>query len=446
MTIKSKLLRNFGANAYGQVVTVLIQLVSVPFFLSHWGVALYGQWLILSAIPAYLALSDIGFASVAANDMTMKVARKDVRGALVVYQSVWILISCITLVVGGLLALLAVFFPLHDRLSIEHISSLDTQLILMLLVAYVLIGLQGNVLNAAFRSVGRYAYGTALGNTARLIEWAATMLALWLGSGVMGIALVMLVVKVAGVLAMWIVLNGEIPWLKLGVQHASFTEIKRLWRPAVAFMAFPLGLALSLQGMVLVIGITLGSAAVVMFSVYRTLTRLLVQIITLLNQSAWPEISAAYGANKLDIVTRLHRSFSSLTFWFGLCSVVMLSGTGEWIIKTWTRHAFEQNQVLLVLMLLTAFLNVLWQTSWVVLMATNQHQKITAVFLMLAAGGLVLSYLAVPALGINGVGMILAAVELPMLYVAVDRALVVLNDGWYGYAKSVVSIPRFRLV
>lgn len=444
MTIKSKLLRNFGANAYGQVVTVLIQLVSVPLYLGHWGVALYGEWLILSAIPAYLALSDIGFASVAANDMTMKVARKDERGALCVYQSVWVLISCIAVVVGILLALLAVFFPVHDRLSIEHISSFNTQLILMLLVAYVLVGLQGNVLNAAFRSIGRYAFGTALGNTARLIEWAATMFALWLGYGVVGIALAMLVVKVAGVFAMWIVLNRETPWLKLGVQQASFTEIKRLWRPAVAFMAFPLGLALSLQGIVLAIGMTLGAAAVVMFSVYRTLTRLLVQIITLLNHSAWPEISAAYGANKIDLVARLHRSFSSLTFWLGLCSVVMLSGTGEWMIRAWTRHAFQQNQVLLVLMLLTAFLNVMWQTSWVVLMATNQHQKITAVFLLLAVGCLTLSYLIAPALGIDGIGMILAAFELPMLYIAIDRALVVLNDGWYGYAKSVVSIPRFR--
>ncbi|MEI8158789.1 MAG: hypothetical protein WCH60_18160 [Burkholderiales bacterium] len=64
-SLKVKLLRNLGANPYGQLITIAIQLVSVPLYLHYWGVALYGEWLILSAIPAYLALSDIGFVSVA---------------------------------------------------------------------------------------------------------------------------------------------------------------------------------------------------------------------------------------------------------------------------------------------------------------------------------------------------------------------------------------------
>jgi hypothetical protein len=84
--LKAKLLRNLGANAYGQAITILIQLVSVPLYLHYWGKQLYGEWLILSAIPAYLALSDIGFASVTANDMTMRVANGDRHGTLEVFQ------------------------------------------------------------------------------------------------------------------------------------------------------------------------------------------------------------------------------------------------------------------------------------------------------------------------------------------------------------------------
>jgi predicted CoA-binding protein len=84
--LKAKLLRNLGANAYGQAITILIQLVSVPLYLHYWAKQLYGEWLILSAIPAYLALSDIGFASVTANDMTMRVANGDRHGTLEVFQ------------------------------------------------------------------------------------------------------------------------------------------------------------------------------------------------------------------------------------------------------------------------------------------------------------------------------------------------------------------------
>ena len=70
-TIRGRIGRALGAGAFGQAVTVLVQLASIPLFLRYWGIERYGEWLILSAIPSYLALSDLGFGSAAANEMTM---------------------------------------------------------------------------------------------------------------------------------------------------------------------------------------------------------------------------------------------------------------------------------------------------------------------------------------------------------------------------------------
>ncbi len=441
MTLKAKIVRNLGANAYGQLITVAIQLISVPLFLHYWGVALYGEWLILSSIPAYLSLSDIGFASVAANDMTMRMAQGDKQGALEVYQSIWIFICTVSIVVGSALALIIYTFPLHGLFSITHISSEHTQLVLIVLMLYVLIGLQVGVLSAAFRSVGQYAYGTIMNNTVRLAEWIISMLALVLGASVVVIALVTLVVRLAGLIITWIVFSNLEPWLNLGFKAASVKKIRELLKPAVAFMAFPLGLALSLQGMVLVIGVTLGSSAVVIFSAYRTLTRLLVQIITMINQAVWPEISAAYGAGNVDLVNQLHRKGSSVTFWIALVAVGTLGLFGEWIIGIWTHHTFEQNHTLLLLMLATIFLNVLWQTSWVVLMATNEHKKISMVFIVSAAGALILSAMLIPKLGINGAGWVLVVAEFPLLFYAINSALTLLGDKWLAYYKAVVHNP-----
>src|SRR6266478_3684793 len=72
-----RLLRAIGATALYPIVTAVIQLVSVPIFLRFWGPRLYGEWLLLSTLPSYLSLSDMGFASVAGNDMTMRVAAGD---------------------------------------------------------------------------------------------------------------------------------------------------------------------------------------------------------------------------------------------------------------------------------------------------------------------------------------------------------------------------------
>lgn len=441
-SLKSKLLRNLGANAYGQLITIAIQLVSVPLYLHYWGVALYGEWLILSAIPAYLALSDIGFASVAANDMTMRVANGDRRGALEVYQSIWLFISGVSVLVGSGLALIIYAVPVAAQFSITHISEVQTRQLLIVLMLYVLVGLQGGVLNAAFRAAGRYAYGTALGNTVRLAEWAVSMVGLLLGGGVIVIAMLTLTIRLFGLLLMWLVLHKQEPWIYLGAQAASLQQVRQLLKPAVAFMAFPLGLALSLQGMILIIGMTLGSAAVVIFSAYRTLTRLLVQVLTMLNQAVWPEISAAYGAKQMELVRHLHRKGSNVAFWIALVAVALLGMVGEWFVSVWTRRAFEQNHMLFALLLATTFLNVLWQTSWVVLMATNQHQKITLAFIASASSALLLATLVIPHLGVSGAGLVLLVAELPMLYLAINSALQLLHDPWPGYLKSTFSKPK----
>ncbi|WP_018609037.1 lipopolysaccharide biosynthesis protein [Uliginosibacterium gangwonense] len=443
MTMKSKLIQNFGANAFGQLVTILIQLVSVPLFLYFWGVSTYGEWLVLSSIPMYLSLSDIGFASVAANDMTMKVAKGDRAGALCSYQSIWVLISMVSILIALLFIAGTEIANVSSLLSIKSIGESKSKYVILILVSYVLIGLQANIFNTAYRAVGHYAYGTLLGNAARLIEWSVSVLVLWCKGDVQTLALSMLACKAATTIVILTLSIKLSPWLKLGFAHARISEIRRLFKPALAFIAFPLGLALALQGMILVIGIVLGSAAVVIYSTYRTLTRFLVQMVTLLNQSAWPEISAAYGEKRMDIVSQLHGKISAITFWMGLLAVTLLSFFGKWIVSVWTHHSFEQNSILLMLMLLAAFTNVLWQTSWVLLMATNQHQKITLAFITATASSLLLSYLIMPLVGLNGVGLVMILCELPMLYITVGHALNMLNETWPKYLSELVSDRSF---
>lgn len=86
-SVRRRIVYGRGANAFGQLVTIIVQLVGVPILLHAWGVQLYGEWLILFAIPAYLSMTDLGFTQCAANDMTARVARGDRAGALAVFQS-----------------------------------------------------------------------------------------------------------------------------------------------------------------------------------------------------------------------------------------------------------------------------------------------------------------------------------------------------------------------
>src|ERR1700693_4636189 len=98
--VTHRLMRSFGANALGPVVTAIIQLGSVPIFLHAWGAAKYGDWLLLSAIPSYLSLSDLGFGDASGSDMCMRVAAGDRHGAIETFQSSWVLLTLVSLFIS----------------------------------------------------------------------------------------------------------------------------------------------------------------------------------------------------------------------------------------------------------------------------------------------------------------------------------------------------------
>jgi hypothetical protein len=108
--IQVTILNSIGANSFGQILGVLYQILALPLYIHAWGVPLYGQWLLLSTIPGYLAMSDIGLVSAAANDMTILASKNQHHQALKVFQSIWAVILAISILVLIVVLLLTICF------------------------------------------------------------------------------------------------------------------------------------------------------------------------------------------------------------------------------------------------------------------------------------------------------------------------------------------------
>jgi len=436
--LKGKLFRNFGANAYGQIVTIFIQLLSVPLFLYYWGVSLYGEWLILSAVPFYLSLSEMGFATVAANMMTIEFTQGNKKKVLEIYQSTWIFVCSVSFIVALIFYILIFYVPFNNILSINLISGKDASSILLVLTVYVLLGLQQGVLNAAYRTIGKYAFATVFFHSTRLLEWFSVVLVLVFSGSPFTVAIFMVLIRFIALVVAWLHLRLRYAWLRQGVNQAKLKTIRELFKPASAFMAFPLGLAFSMQGMILVVGATLGGASVAIFATYRTLVRVLVQMVTMLNQAFWPEMTSAYGARNTKLVAKLYRKSSFISFWVAFLGGLMLAIFGDQILKVWTHNEIGGYQAMFFLMLLGSFLNVLWQPSWVLLMSINRHLDIAAYFIVFSVLGVVLSWFLMPMFGLNGAALALFIVEIPMLYLVNRKGVEVIGISFSSYIKSII--------
>ena len=441
MSSKARILKSLFATGFGQIITIVIQLAGLPIFLHFWGAEKYGEWLILSAIPAYLAMSDFGFASVAANDMTMNVAKGEFKTAIKTFHSILAVILMAVVISGLGVAVLIVLQTSYDLLPIKLISQKEVAIVIAIQWLQVMVAQISGQISAGYRCDGNFARNVMFGNFIRLSEFLITIALLATASDFINIVVAVLAVRIIGTLVMAFDLKRRSPWLSFGLAQASWLEIKRLLRPSIAFMAFPLGNAISLQGFTLVVGTLLGGSAVTLFSSYRTLTRLPLQLMAMINSSVWPEMSRIMGAEEFVKARKLHRIAVGASMWSTLITLSCLYFMGELILKYWTHGQIPFQPTLLLMLGLVILANAFWFTSSIVAVSINQHEKMAIVYLIASSLALALSLFLGKVYALTGIAASLLAIDVLMAIFVLRQSIVLTHDSLMPVIFSVFTFP-----
>jgi len=404
MSTKRRIMQGIGANGFGQAVTLLIQLASVPILIHAWGVELYGEWITLSAIPAYLALSDIGFTSIAGNSLALFAEEGDEKQMQTIYQSTWAMVSFLSLVVLIPVVGIVWFTEPGKVLGLNQITGETLNLTLLLLFLHVTMSMQTGILQLPFRAQRRNPLSVAAANMIRLLEWAVATLAVLTGGKVVEVALSFLLVRMLGNVSLWAILIRTGSPLRIGVRYANLRTVKRLLRPSLASMCFPLGLSFTMQGFILLIGSIIGPGAVALFSIYRTFTRVPIQLATAINQAVWPELSYAFGASDIRKSKQLVTKMLQFGAILSVLTVLTVYFLGERAIDIWVSKALEHNPKLLVALTFTALIHILWQPYWVAQIAINRHTRFALAFLLISALSLISAWFFLVWFNLSGAG------------------------------------------
>lgn len=380
MSARQRILNALAANTLAQGITVLTQVMLTPLYFHQWGAATYGEWLLLSSIPAYLAMADLGIGTAAGNEMTMQAGATQWAQARATYLAALKVAALATLAVGLLGLGGAALVSQGLAVSTTHIPQAHAAWLVLGLALTVGLGFFGNVISAAYRAAGANATGIMWGNASRLLEMLGTAALLLGGHGPLAACAGMGLIKLLVLLAQWQALPRVAPALMQAQAQPEPGLIKRLLRPSLAFMALPLGNAMALQGPLLILG-SLGSPELVaLFSAMRTLARVPIQLANALNASLWPEISRAWGEGKLQALRQMHRQAWAITALLGTLAL-----GGQWLLggivsQLWlgTGH---HSALILNTLALAALVSAVWNVSSVVLAAINAHTRFTAIYL-----------------------------------------------------------------
>lgn len=404
-----RIIRGVGANGYSQLVTILVQIVSVPLFLSVWSLEQYGQWLLLAAIPAYLAMSDFGIVMISANRVTMLLASGSIASARRALQSSQAFLTVVSTLVAAFSAVLLLppFLPMP----------FGQRYALLFLILALICGQIGGLAESVFRSTQRFATGVAFGATARLIEWVGYCVGLWLGGSFMAVALGGLIARgiVTG-LMLYRSTAGRTD-LQYGLSDASMEEVRVVLRPALSYMAFTLSNALTFQGLTIVAGLFLGPAQLVVFNTYRTISRVAVQITSTLSHAVWPEFSRLFGGSESALLELAYRRTLIIGMALALGMSVATLVSSPLFLGVWTHQQVQFDLPLMIVFVLYAAVAGTSHTPRVLLMSTNSHNALGMWAVAVSVLSLAVSLLLANFMGLFGIAWAMVAGEVVLLIV-----------------------------
>lgn len=440
-SLRHRLVKGLMAQSMGQATSLLIQLIQIPLFLTFWGKSLMGEWLLLSAVPAYLQISDLSFGTAAANEMTMLESANRRPEVQRIYHSTFLFVLG-TCAVIALVSFPAIFLLPIDRIfGLTLLSLANARLALLLMVVWVILTQFTGIYFAAYRCSGHFAAGTMVNNLLRVGEFVATAVVLVMHGGVVAVAAAMLGVRVVGVLLQDLHVRKLVPWLKAGIKDADRTAIKTMLVPALTFNAFPIGQAMNLQGVLFVVGRLFGAEAVTAFTIVRTLARTAYQLATIVSNVAWDELSRAFGAQDFELAARLHRRACQVGLWVACFAALGLATVGPWIHGAWTRHRVQLDYGLLLWLLGVSVLYSLWSISYVVPVSFNRHSKLALLYVLISTATVGFAYAMGTALGIHGVAATLLISEACMVLVVVNISVSLVRDRQATFFKTVLTPP-----
>jgi len=293
-----RILKMLGAQAASVGVSFAGQLLLPPIFIRLYGVAPYGEWLVLSATLAYLSTLNFGITTYASNELTIL----HQRGDLELYrrlQASTLALLLVLVSLGAVLCAVVSRLPLKALLHLQTVSPSTAAWTAFFLGVQMLGHILGGYFNSLFMVVQETHRGAMWSNCRCLAPIVtAALLALDHASFAVlafGQCASVFVVTAATVLDLKRRMHG----LPLGLAGASWATAKSTLKPSGMFAMVFTQQFLLFQVPVILLQRLLGPEIVVLFTICRTVFSMARRILSTITTAIAPEITFSFGSGDL---------------------------------------------------------------------------------------------------------------------------------------------------
>lgn len=401
--------KTLSANSIGIFVNLFAQLFSVPLFLHNWNRELYGEWLVLTAVPNLLWSLEGGLGILAASRMTLAAAAADWRGANEIFQTTLLSQFLISVVLFGGTLCFALSTKVGSFFGFHRINDHDAALVLVVMITYMLFGLVLSVYRAAYRASELEARASMMFNFWRSTDLGIIILVLGLHGDSVLLAECMLSGIVVWVALGYLDVRRKCKNIDFGLNLVSWGRLKEMVIHGTPVLVGQATIAIYMQGFPLVVNKCLGASMVVTLTTVRTVSRLGLLPVQTVAFSSSPQLSRSFGANDRTLFSRLLKIMAATWVWSALGITIGLNLLGPWLIFKWTGGRLAVDHLTVGLFALSVALQGVWTCCVVALTSCNRQHLFNYAYFCLVASSLVVAYFLTKPLGFHIVPLIMLA-------------------------------------
>jgi O-antigen/teichoic acid export membrane protein len=405
MSLKKNLFKNGIANMLQRVIRISEQLLLVPFFISSWGIAYYGEWLTLTIIPTIIGFSDLGFGTAAANSFILKYASDEKQKAANLLKCGFFSITLIV-IIGIILSVFFIFildfYHIFDK---SLIRKNDAILAVSFLMISRIISFYQQLFEAYYKAARKASFALNIQSIYLISILISSLIILLFGKGIVLFALSNLIITIVFTVFYGFVARRVLPIHKEYKGVVLIDDIKDIIHKGFGYLLSPIWNAIFFQGTTLVVRLILGPVSVTIFNTVRTLTRTVNQANAVLITSFLPELQFEIAAGNLLKARKIFRFALIIISIVSVVGMLSLYFGGLWFYELWTHKSISPPLIMLNLLISGIFFNAIWWMASDILIAVNKPYDFTIAGVIVSLIAVSASYVFSKQFGLTGAAM-----------------------------------------
>jgi O-antigen/teichoic acid export membrane protein len=406
-TIKRLLARNIVWNWAGMVAGMLVGFLVAPFLVHRLGQSLYGLWILIASFTNYFGLLDLGIRGSVGRNIAYFRARGDrdeVNATLATALALLCGAGLIALL--GTLALLPVFPRLFD-VPAEQLG--EARLALLLVGLNLALWLPLNVFDATLWAYQRFDLLNAIDIPAALLRLALTFWLVGAGHGLVALALINLLTLVGAQAVKGLVSFRLDRDLRLRRGDVKAVAARRLYGYGLWYFLLSLSRMVTNQMSPILIGLLLGVAWVVVFSIASRLIGYAVSLLVAATGVLTPAATALHAGDRREEQRQMFLGGGKCCLALALAVLTVFFFLGGPLVVLWMGSELAAATPLLLILAVGEVLPMSQLATNSMVLALGRHKPLALLGLAENVAAVALAVVLAPAWGLAGVCVAFAA-------------------------------------